>query len=56
LHDFGADNGVNLDGGGSSTCAVRLPGSTDVTVVNAHPSGVAERAVANGIGVFAKTP
>ncbi len=56
LHDFGADDGVNLDGGGSSTCAVRLAGSTDVTVVNAHPSGVAERAVANGIGVFAKTP
>jgi hypothetical protein len=45
-------DGVNLDGGGSSTCAVQLPGSSTVTVVNAHPGGVAERPVANGIGVF----
>jgi hypothetical protein len=52
LAGFGASDGVNLDGGGSSTCAVRLAGSTVVTVVNDHPNGVAERAVANGIGVF----
>ena len=52
LAGFGASDGVNLDGGGSSSCAVRLPGSTVVTVVNEHPNGVAERAVANGIGVF----
>jgi hypothetical protein len=52
LEDFGARDGVNLDGGGSSTCAVQLPGSSTVTVVNAHPGGVAERPVANGIGVF----
>jgi hypothetical protein len=52
LAGFGASDGVNFDGGGSSTCAVRLPGSTEVTVVNDHPNGVAERAVANGIGVF----
>ncbi len=54
LASFGADDGINLDGGGSSTCAVRLPGSPDVTVVNHHPAGVDERAVANGIGVFSR--
>ena len=54
LHGFGASDGVNLDGGGSSTCAVQLPGSSTVTVVNDHPGGVAERAVANGIGVFSR--
>lgn len=54
LESFGARDGVNLDGGGSSTCAVQLPGSTTVTVVNDHPGGVAERAVANGIGVFGR--
>src|SRR5262249_54186698 len=54
LEGFGAQDGVNLDGGGSSTCAVQLPGSSTVTVVNAHPGGVAERAVANGIGVFSR--
>jgi hypothetical protein len=54
LEGFGAHDGVNLDGGGSSTCAVKLPGSSTVTVVNDHPGGVAERPVANGIGVFAR--
>ena len=54
LEGFGARDGVNLDGGGSSTCAVKLPGSSTVTVVNDHPGGVAERAVANGIGVFGR--
>ena len=52
LEGFGARDGVNLDGGGSSTCAVKLPGSSTVTVVNDHPGGVAKRAVANSIGVF----
>jgi Phosphodiester glycosidase len=54
LASFGADDGVNLDGGGSTTCAARLPGSDDVTVVNHLPTGGSERAVANGIGVFAR--
>ncbi|GAA4208893.1 phosphodiester glycosidase family protein [Actinocatenispora rupis] len=52
LSDLGAADGINLDGGGSTTCAVVLPGTDGVTVVNNHPAGVAERAVANGIGVF----
>jgi hypothetical protein len=54
LASFGADDGVNLDGGGSTTCAARLPGSQDVTLVNHLPTGASERAVANGIGVFVR--
>jgi Phosphodiester glycosidase len=54
LASFGADDGVNLDGGGSTTCAARLPGSEEVTVVNHLPTGGTERAVANGIGVFVR--
>jgi hypothetical protein len=54
LEGFGARDGVNLDGGGSSTCAVKRPGSSTVTVINDHPGGVAERPVANGIGVFVR--
>jgi hypothetical protein len=52
LASFGAADGANLDGGGSTTCAARLPGSQDVTLVNHLPTGAGERAVANGIGVF----
>lgn len=51
LHDMGADDAVNLDGGGSTTLVARDPGATAVTVRN-HPSGGAERPVANAIGVF----
>ncbi|XRQ04698.1 phosphodiester glycosidase family protein [Actinomadura welshii] len=47
----GADDAVNLDGGGSSTFVARSRGAGSVTVRNT-PSGGAARAVANGIGVF----
>lgn len=52
LSSFGAVDGVNLDGGGSSTLVSRDPGAARVTVRNA-PSDGAPRAVANGVGVFA---
>ena len=42
---------VNLDGGGSSAFVARGPGESSATVRNV-PSDGAERAVANGIGVF----
>jgi hypothetical protein len=48
---LGAADAVNLDGGGSTTVAVREPGDSTVTVEN-HPSGGAERPVANGVGIF----
>lgn len=51
LGRVGADDAVNLDGGGSSTLVAQAPGAASVTVRNT-PSGGAERAVANGIGVF----
>ncbi|MBB6397085.1 hypothetical protein BKA00_003999 [Actinomadura coerulea] len=47
----GADDAVNLDGGGSSALVARSPGEPAVTVRNT-PSDGSERAVANGIGVF----
>jgi len=52
LRSFGAQDAVNLDGGGSSTVAVSEGGSP-VTVKNT-PSDGTERPVANGIGVFVR--
>jgi hypothetical protein len=54
LAGLGASDGVNLDGGGSTTCAVRMPGSDTVSLANRLPDGASERAVANGIGVFTR--
>ncbi|MFE6775830.1 phosphodiester glycosidase family protein [Streptomyces sp. NPDC057702] len=48
---LGADDAVNLDGGGSSTMVTRAPGTPEPTVRN-NPSGGTERPVPNGIGVF----
>jgi hypothetical protein len=53
LERIGADDGVNLDGGGSSTVALRAPGAAAVTVRNVPSDGI-ERPVANGVGVFAR--
>ncbi|GGP45169.1 phosphodiester glycosidase family protein [Streptomyces melanogenes] len=53
MRDMGADDAVNLDGGGSSTLATRGPGDPGVVVRN-RPPGSFERAVANGIGVFVR--
>ncbi|MFF2921238.1 phosphodiester glycosidase family protein [Streptomyces celluloflavus] len=51
MGELGAWEAVDLDGGGSATLVTRDPDSRQVTVRN-HPSGGAERPVANGIGVF----
>ncbi|URM88858.1 phosphodiester glycosidase family protein [Streptomyces sp. MRC013] len=51
LRELGASDGVNLDGGGSSTLVARADGAAAVRVLN-RPSGGAERPVPNGIGVF----
>ncbi|KIZ17263.1 phosphodiester glycosidase family protein [Streptomyces natalensis] len=48
---LGAQDAVDLDGGGSSTLVTRDPFSREVTVRN-HPSGGAERPVPNAVGVF----
>ncbi|MFF0791684.1 phosphodiester glycosidase family protein [Streptomyces spiralis] len=53
LHDVGADDGVNLDGGGSSTLVTRDPVS-GVPMVRNHPTGGAERPIPEGIGLFSR--
>ncbi|MEU8165582.1 phosphodiester glycosidase family protein [Micromonospora sp. NPDC049004] len=51
LRALGAHAAVNLDGGGSTTVAVREPGQAAATARNS-PSDGTERAVANGVGIF----
>ncbi|MFF7052693.1 phosphodiester glycosidase family protein [Streptomyces griseorubiginosus] len=51
MRTLGSVDAFSLDGGGSTTLAARLPGTSSVTALN-HPSGGAERPVPNGIGVF----
>ncbi|WP_370248885.1 phosphodiester glycosidase family protein [Nocardioides sp.] len=51
--DLGADQALNLDGGGSSTIAARLP-SGGLGVVNS-PSDGFQRRVANGLAVLVPT-
>ncbi|MCX5064852.1 phosphodiester glycosidase family protein [Micromonospora lupini] len=51
MRTLGAHAAVNLDGGGSTTVAVREPGQAAATARNS-PSDGTERAVANGIGIF----
>ncbi len=50
--ELGADEALNLDGGGSSTMLARRPNGK-VKITNS-PSDGAERKVANAIGVYAK--
>ncbi len=52
LKGFGADDALNLDGGGSATILGRQPGEQHAAVVNS-PSDGSERPVPNGIGLFA---
>ncbi|CAM5691686.1 putative Mucin-5AC [Streptomyces afghaniensis 772] [Streptomyces afghaniensis] len=51
MRKLGSDDAFSLDGGGSLTLVARKTGASTVSVRN-HPSGGAERAVPNGIGVF----
>jgi exopolysaccharide biosynthesis protein len=50
--DFGAYTALNIDGGGSSTLLARKPGEAELTLENS-PSDGSERAVANGLGLYA---
>lgn len=52
LKELGAYNALNLDGGGSSTMLAREPGTLQVQVENT-PSDGAERAVPNGLALYA---
>ncbi|MER5216988.1 phosphodiester glycosidase family protein [Streptomyces sp. NPDC002838] len=51
MRELGSDDAFNMDGGGSTTLAARVPGASTVAVRN-HPSAGVERPVPNGIGVF----
>jgi hypothetical protein len=51
----GAVEAINLDGGGSTTLAVRLPGESSATVANS-PSDGRERSVTNSIQVVSSAP
>jgi len=51
LGQLGADDAINLDGGGSTTMVARLPGDARTSVLNS-PSDGAERLDANGLGLF----
>lgn len=55
LKELGAHHGVNLDGGGSTTMAIKYPNRDKSTVVN-KPSSGSQRPVVNGVGVFTKAP
>jgi len=51
MKDLGADDALNLDGGGSSQLNTREPGDPRTTVQNS-PSDGYERTDANGLGLF----
>jgi len=55
LRDLGAYNAINLDGGGSTTMAIRKLDQDMATVVN-NPSDGSQRKVVNGVGVFSNAP
>ncbi|MCL2236556.1 MAG: phosphodiester glycosidase family protein [Defluviitaleaceae bacterium] len=54
MSQFGAAHAVNLDGGGSTTMAARLPGE-NLAVVN-RPSEGSQRAIINALGVVSNAP
>ncbi|MEU4361615.1 phosphodiester glycosidase family protein [Promicromonospora sp. NPDC023987] len=51
MAQLGADDAINLDGGGSSEMVARMPGDTNTTILNS-PSDGYERSDANGLGLF----
>ncbi|HHV97109.1 MAG TPA: phosphodiester glycosidase family protein [Clostridiaceae bacterium] len=53
--ELGAYNAINLDGGGSTTMAIRNPGTNNISVVNSPSDGMA-RKIANAVGVFSVAP
>ncbi len=55
MKDLGAYDSLNLDGGGSTTMAVKAIDDKEVTLANS-PSGGSERRVVNGVGVYSDAP
>lgn len=55
LRELGAYNAINLDGGGSTTMAIKPIDEDNATVVNKLSEG-SERLVVNAVGVFSNAP
>ena len=55
LRELGAYNALNLDGGGSTTMAIKPADEDKASVVN-KPSDGGERQVVNAVGVFSNSP
>lgn len=55
MRDLGAYNAINLDGGGSTTMAIKPLGEDKAKVVN-KPSEGSQRLVVNGVGVVSNAP
>jgi hypothetical protein len=55
MQSLGADDALNLDGGGSTTMAAQMPGD-DVISVRNTPSDGAQRPVPNGLGFVTAAP
>lgn len=51
LKEYGATDGMSLDGGGSTTMLAKLPGYKSAELVN-KPSDGAMRKVADGLGIY----
>lgn len=55
MRELGAYNALNLDGGGSTTMAIKALGQDKAQVVN-KPSEGSQRLVVNGVGVVSNAP
>ena len=54
IADYGAYNGLNLDGGGSTTLAIEDPSTHEGKIVNTPSGEAAGRSVASNLAIFAK--
>jgi hypothetical protein len=54
LRHFGSWNGINMDGGGSTTMALRNPSNGNINIVNQHSNHwlIGARRVGNNLGIF----
>lgn len=55
LKTLGAYNAVNLDGGGSTTMAIKPLGANNSFIAN-KPSEGSQRMIVNGVGIFSNAP
>ncbi|CAG7649234.1 hypothetical protein PAESOLCIP111_05823 [Paenibacillus solanacearum] len=55
LQQLGMEHAINLDGGGSTTCYVRLPGDAQASLTN-RPSDGYEREVGNALAIVSTAP